>query len=209
LELSEKLQELRRNRGLTQEELAEALYVSRTAVSKWESGRGTPSIDSLKELSRFFSVSIDELLSGEALVQIAENENRSNLRSVCELLFGIVDLLGVCLVLLPLYPEPSAGQVYAVSLFSYTQAGMVSRLLHWVLSLGLFGLGGAKVLLTQLKIEKPQRGITLISMALHIVEVLFLAMVREPYAITMAFLLLVIKGALLLKITQIDGGKRS
>ena len=209
MELSEKLQELRRSKGLTQEELAEALYVSRTAVSKWESGRGTPSIDSLKELSRFFSVSIDELLSGEALVQIAENENRSNLRSVCELLFGIVDLLSVCLVLLPLYPEPSAGQVYAVSLFSYTQAGMVSRLLHWVLSLGLFGLGGAKVLLAQLKIEKPQRGITFSSMALHIVAVLFLAMVREPYAITMAFLLLVIKGALLLKITQIDGGKRS
>ncbi|MBQ3704727.1 MAG: helix-turn-helix transcriptional regulator [Oscillospiraceae bacterium] len=209
LELSEKLQELRCNRGLTQEELAEALYVSRTAVSKWESGRGTPSIDSLKELSRFFSVSIDELLSGEALVQIAENENRSNLRSVCELLFGIVDLLSVCLVLLPLYPDPSAGQVYAVSLFSYTQAGTVSRLLHWLLSLGLVGLGGAKVLLTQLKIERPQRAITRVSMALHIIVVLFLAMVREPYAITMAFLLLVIKGALLLKITQIDGGKRS
>ena len=207
--LSEKLQELRRSKGLTQEELAEALYVSRTAVSKWESGRGTPSIDSLKELSRFFSVSIDELLSGEALVQIAENENRSNLRSVCELLFGIVDLLSICLVLLPLYPEPSAGQVYAVSLFAYTQAGPVSRLMHWVLSLGLVGLGGAKVLFTQFIIEKPQRGITLVSMALHIAEVLFLAMVREPYAITMAFLLLVIKGALLLRITQIDGGKRS
>ena len=209
MELSEKLQELRRNRGLTQEELAEALYVSRTAVSKWESGRGTPSIDSLKELSRFFSVSIDELLSGEALVQIAENENRSNLRSVCELLFGIVDLLSVCLVLLPLYPEPSAGQVYAVSLFAYAQASTLSCLLHWVLTLGLIGLGGMKVLLTQLKMDKPQRGITLASMALHIVEVLFLAMVREPYAITMAFLLLVIKGALLLKIAGIDGGKRS
>ena len=209
MELSEKLQELRRSRGLTQEELAEALYVSRTAVSKWESGRGYPSIDSLKELSRFFSVSIDELLSGEALVQLAENENRSNLRSVCELLFGVVDLLSVCLVLLPLYPEPSAGHVYAVSLLAYTQAGMVSRLLHWVLSLGLFGLGGAKVLLAQLKIEKPQRGITFSSMALHIVAVLFLAMVREPYAITMAFLLLVIKGALLLKTVRIDGGKRS
>ena len=209
MELSEKLQELRRSRGLTQEELAETLYVSRTAVSKWESGRGTPSIDSLKELSRFFSVSIDELLSGEALVQIAENENRSNLRSVCELLFGIVDLLSVCLVLLPLYPEPSAGQVYAVSLFAYAQTSTVNRLLHWLLFLALAGLGGAKVLLTQLRIEKPNKGITLVSMALHIVEVLFLAMVREPYAITMAFLLLVIKGALLMKITQIDGGKRS
>ena len=209
MELSEKLQELRRSRGLTQEELAEALYVSRTAVSKWESGRGTPSIDSLKELSRFFSVSIDELLSGEALVQIAENENRSNLRSVCELLFGIVDMLSICLVLLPLYPEPTAGHVYAVSLFAYTQAGTANRLLHWLLFIALVGLGGAKVLLTQLKIEKPQKGITLVSMALHIAAVLFLAMVREPYAITMAFLLLVIKGALILKMAKIDGGNRS
>ena len=38
LEFGEKLQELRKSRGLTQQELAEALYVSRTAISKWESG---------------------------------------------------------------------------------------------------------------------------------------------------------------------------
>lgn len=65
MEFGEKLQELRKNKDMTQEELAEALYVSRTAISKWESGRGYPSIDSLKEISRFFSVSIDELLSAE------------------------------------------------------------------------------------------------------------------------------------------------
>ena len=65
MEFNEKLQELRKSRGLTQEELAEALFVSRTAVSKWESGRGYPSIDSLKEISKYFSVTIDELLTGE------------------------------------------------------------------------------------------------------------------------------------------------
>lgn len=54
MEFHEKLQELRKSRGLTQEELAEALYVSRTAISKWESGRGYPSIDSLKEISNYF-----------------------------------------------------------------------------------------------------------------------------------------------------------
>lgn len=71
MEFHEKLQELRKKRGLTQEELAEALYVSRTAISKWESGRGYPNIDSLKELSNFFSVSIDDLLSSETLLSIA------------------------------------------------------------------------------------------------------------------------------------------
>lgn len=54
MEFHEKLQELRKSRGLTQEELAEALFVSRTAISKWESGRGYPSIDSLKEISSVF-----------------------------------------------------------------------------------------------------------------------------------------------------------
>ena len=63
MEFHEKLQELRKARGLTQEELAEALYVSRAAVSKWESGRGYPGIDSLKAISKYFSITIDELLS--------------------------------------------------------------------------------------------------------------------------------------------------
>lgn len=56
MEFNEKLQELRKQKGLTQEELAEALYVSRTAISKWESGRGYPNIDSLKAISNYFSL---------------------------------------------------------------------------------------------------------------------------------------------------------
>ena len=57
MEFHEKLQELRKQKELTQEELAEALYVSRTAISKWESGRGYPSIDSLKAISNYLSIS--------------------------------------------------------------------------------------------------------------------------------------------------------
>ena len=89
MEFHEKLQELRKSRGLTQEELAEELYVSRTAISKWESGRGYPSIDSLKEISNYFSITIDELLSTDKLLSIAEKENRANLRGMCDLLFAI------------------------------------------------------------------------------------------------------------------------
>ena len=65
-----------RHAFLEQEELAEALFVSRTAISKWESGRGVPNIESLKAISKFFSVSIDELLSGEEILKIADEDNK-------------------------------------------------------------------------------------------------------------------------------------
>ena len=75
MEFCEKLQKLRKQRGLTQEELAGALYVSRTAVSKWESGRGYPSLDSLKAIAAFFSVTVDELLTADE-AKPAETEKR-------------------------------------------------------------------------------------------------------------------------------------
>ena len=59
MEFHEKLQQLRKQKNLTQEELAELLFVSRTAISKWESGRGLPNIDSLKAIYKVFSISID------------------------------------------------------------------------------------------------------------------------------------------------------
>lgn len=72
MEFHEKLQELRKQKGLTQEELAQLLYVSRTAVSKWESGRGYPNIDSLKAIAKFYAVSIDELLTGDGVLALTE-----------------------------------------------------------------------------------------------------------------------------------------
>ena len=60
MEFNEKLQELRKQKGLTQEELAELLFVSRTAISKLESSRGYSNIDSLKAISRFFGVRLTD-----------------------------------------------------------------------------------------------------------------------------------------------------
>ena len=72
----EKFKKLRTDKSLTQDELAEKLYVTRTAISKWESDRGYPNIDSLKQIAKFFSVTVDELLSSGELLNIAEEENR-------------------------------------------------------------------------------------------------------------------------------------
>ena len=59
----EKLKKLRTDNKLTQDELTEKIFVTRTAISKWETDKGYPSIDSLKQLSNLFGVSIDELIS--------------------------------------------------------------------------------------------------------------------------------------------------
>ena len=77
MEFNQKLQSLRKEKGITQEELAKSLYVSRTAVSKWESGRGYPSLDSLKEIAKYFCISVDELLSSNELLCVAEKEGKN------------------------------------------------------------------------------------------------------------------------------------
>ncbi len=202
MEFHEKLHELRKNRGLTQEELAEALFVSRTAISKWESGRGYPSIDSLKEISNYFSVTIDDLLSSEKLLSIAEKENKSNLRSMCNVLFGMMDICSFLLIVLPLYPNMVNEYVYSVNLWEYTQTTELNYSLYWTMYLALVMLGVLKLILTKLGKEKHSQVMTGISMILSIILVVLLAMAREAYAVVVAFLLLVIKGILLLMHNQ-------
>jgi len=199
MELGEKLQALRKNRGLTQEELAEALYVSRTAVSKWESGRGYPSIDSLKELSRFYSVSIDDLLSGEKLLSLAQQEHTDNLRSVCGLLFGMADLFSFLLIVLPLYPKTVDGFVYAANLFAYSEGTGLQRGVCWTAFAALTALGALKILLTQLRKQRLHSAVTICSVALSVGMVFFLALARQPYPLSVTFALLLVKTALLFR----------
>ena len=202
MEFNEKLQELSNARGLTQEELAEALFVSRTAISKWESGRGYPSIDSLKQIANYFSISIDELLSGERLITIAENENRTNLKNMGNMLFGVVDIFSFIMIILPLYPNKIDDYIYSVNLFNYTQTAVFNLVIMWSFYLALILIGISKILLTQLNIEKGQKVITNISLVLGILAVLYLALTRDAYAITVVFVLLIIKVMLLFKVNE-------
>ena len=77
MEFNEKLQELRKKKGITQDALAEALFVSRTAVSKWESGMSMPDIMLLPELASIFNITIDELfgkkVDREPVFNLVEN----------------------------------------------------------------------------------------------------------------------------------------
>ena len=198
MEFHEKLQELRKRRGMTQEELAEALYVSRTAISKWESGRGYPSIDSLKQISGYFSVTIDDLLSAEKLIFIAEKESQSKIYQICDRLLG-VDLLSVLLIILPLYPKTVDGYIYSVNLWRYTETALYNRTVYWILFLALVVCGVVKLIQAQWNIDKGKKVITACSVILSIVAILYLVLAREAYASTIAILLMLLKGLLIFK----------
>ncbi len=202
MEFCEKLQMLRKNKGITQEELAEELYVSRTAVSKWESGRGYPNIESLRDISKYFSVSIDDLLSAEKLILIAEKENKENIGRMCDFTSGIADLFSLVLIVLPLYPNEIQGFVYSVNLINYTQISSANLTVYWVLYVLLFMLGAVKLISVTAKLETPQNIVTVISVILNVFMVIFLALAREAYAVVMAFLLLTAKAALFFRMIK-------
>lgn len=66
MKFNEKLKELRKEKGLTQEELASKIYVSRTLISKYESGTIIPTKDNIEKLALFFNVDKSDLMSKEA-----------------------------------------------------------------------------------------------------------------------------------------------
>lgn len=80
MKFNEKLIELRKKEGLSQEELGYKLNVTRQTVSKWELGQTTPEMDKLLELSKIFNISVDELINESEIQtnQNSENQNAEN-----------------------------------------------------------------------------------------------------------------------------------
>lgn len=199
MEFNEKLQQLRKQKGLTQEQLAEQLFVSRAAISKWESGKGYPNIDSLKAISEFFSVSIDDLLSGDELITIAETENSTNIRKIYSFLLGIVDILAIILILMPVYGNQIDGYIYSVNLLEFTDTTTVNLNIYWGAFIIMIALGFLKIILTYIDRDKEGRIVTKLSLAISVLAICFLAATREPYATTILFLLFIAKIFLFIK----------
>ena len=106
------IRRLRESRGLTQNELAERLFVSSKAVSKWETGRGLPDISLLEPLGEALGVSVGELIRGEAAAN--RNPGGNMLRSlfyICPICGNVIHSVGQAAVsccgvaLPPLAPE--------------------------------------------------------------------------------------------------------
>ena len=199
MEFHEKLQELRKRKGMTQEELAQALYVSRTAVSKWESGRGYPNIDSLKAIAKFYSVTIDELLSGDEVLSIAEEDSRQKESHMCDLVFGLLDCSIAMLLFLPFLGQNVDGVLYEVSLLSLTAAAPYLKAIYFAAVIGMVLLGLLTLALQSCHWMFWERSKRMLSLLLNAGATLFFILSRQPYAAGFLFIYLVIKGLMLIK----------
>ena len=199
MEFHEKLQELRKQKNLTQEELSEILFVSRTAISKWESGRGYPSIDSLKAIAKFFGVTIDELLSNRELIRIAEKDSNQKTQHMRDLVFGLIDCSVVMLFFIPLFGQQGGEIIRQVSLLSLQETPLFIKVAYFAIILLTVACGIATLALQNYSSIIWIKTKTILSMILTIISVVIFIASLQPYVAFFTFVLLIIKGALLLK----------
>lgn len=193
MQFNQKLQELRKQKGLTQEQLAEMLFVSRTAISKWESGRGTPNIESLKAIAKLFSVSVDELLSGEQLLCLAEEDNKQKQKHFRDVVFGLLDISALMFLFLPLFAYKTDGIIRDVSLLNVTTtapwlkiayfAVVITTVLYGILTLALQNYNGAFWVKNK----------STISLIIGAIGALLFIISLQPYAAVFLFAFLIIK----------------
>ena len=193
MEFHKKLQELRKSKGLTQEELAQALYVSRTAISKWESGRGYPNTESLKAMARFFSVSLDSLLSADEALTLAAEESKRREARFRSLVYGLLDISLVLLLFLPLFREAVGEEVLSVSLFALAEVQAYLKILYILGIVGISLVGLLTVALQNKEIFFWERSKTVLSLTWGVVLVLLFTVSLQPYAASLSFVLLAVK----------------
>ena len=198
MEFSEKLQELRKSRSMTQEELAEALFVSRTAISRWESGRGYPSIDSLKEISRYFSVTIDELICSDEMITVAENDKKEFVNKYVSLICNALDILLAILLFIPAFGN-GTGSSETVSLFGLTGISPWVKIVFIVIISITILNGICGVIIAHFSKPVWNRHRLVTGIVLSILAVIVFMATRQPYAGIVCFAFLVIKGFLIAK----------
>lgn len=199
MDFQDKLKELRKNRGLTQEELAQALFVSRTAISKWESGKGYPNIDSLKAISKYFCVSLDDLLSTDEILTIADEDGKQKERHLRNLVFGLLDCSIAMFLFLPFFGQRVDGVIQEVSVLMLTEEEIYIKIPYLIIVFSMTVWGILMLALRDCQVSFWLQKKDKVSLGLGAVGALLFMISRQPYASAYLFLILVIQALMLIK----------
>ncbi len=122
--IGERIKAYRKEKGLSQEQMAEALNVSRQAITKWESGKGLPDIENLIVLSRTFGVSLDEMVGEEASFQEKigdQKRKRINALTIAMFVFWAAALVKIVLGCIGIGQGAGSHEI----LMDFVQAGVL------------------------------------------------------------------------------------
>ncbi len=201
MEFNEKFKELRKLKGLTQEELAEKLFVSRTAVSKWESGKGYPSIESLKAIAKFFDVTVDELLKSDELLALAEEDGKKKESRFRDVVFGLLDISTVLFFFLPILGQRDGSSVSEVSLLALSEVSPYLKVIYIALVSAIVLQGVLTLALQTTENLVWHRFKSAISIILNAAGALLFAVSLQSYATTFLFVILAVKVLLTRKVS--------
>lgn len=199
MEFNEKLQLLRRHKGITQQELADAIFVSRTAVSKWESARGFPNIESLKEISKYFDITVDELISAEEIIAISQQDSQKKQNRFCDIAFGIFDIGAILLLFLPFFGQEVRGVIHSVSLLSLSEVSPYIKTVYCVAVSAIVLCGVVTLALQGCENKLWVRNKRIISLVINTLSVFLFIVGQQPYGAIFLMLFLVIKVLLYVK----------
>lgn len=199
MELSKKIKQIRNDNKLTQEQFAEKMLVSRTAVSKWENGTCYPSIDSLKYMSKIFNISLDKLLSSEEILEIAKMENKSNISKYNGLLFCLLDIVRIIFIFLPLYSYKTNDYIYSVSLFNSNDLGAILKIIFMVIFIMFLILGIIELIFN---FKGNNKLLNKISIFLDVTSIFLLLFTKQPYVIALMFVIFIIKSIMLANVNK-------
>ncbi|MDO5774930.1 MAG: helix-turn-helix transcriptional regulator [Spirochaetales bacterium] len=153
----EKLKILRTEKRLTQEQLAEKVFVSRVTVSKWESGRGLPNIDSLKLLADIMQVSVDELLCGSEIISVAQKQIHQSGENFQRFFMALADILCVLLLFLPLYTDFSDGNFRQVVIYNLHTINAFTKIGHYFFDILISTFGLLELALQNIQADKKNQ----------------------------------------------------
>jgi len=188
---SDKLKELRKSKNITQEELANHIYVSRTAVSKWESNKGYPSIDTLRLLAEYFEVSIDELISNDEILKLSSDNLLYNKIKFKSLIIALLDVIHVLFLFLPIFGKDIDSKYYSVMIYDCS-SNVVPFVLYFTF-IGLSILNGITTLVLINFEQKYYKYAASISLILNLILVGVFLLTKQPYPGILSLVFLALK----------------
>lgn len=202
---AQKLQFYRKQLGLTQENLAEKLNVSRVAVSKWESGRGFPNLDSLKGVSDLFGISIDELLSGRAISNFAKSDDGYAAKNLIGVLLGLVDFSAILFFVLPVFALRSVSSnseliIKSVNLFVLCQNLSPASLMLATVSATSILFGAVELVCQNARRQKVKVVLPILSFCGSLILIASFSICNQPYPCLLGILLIALKAILFVNV---------